>query len=101
VPVGHRAYDRRGGDISGVARLVLDRNRLAQPTRQPLGDQPRERVIWPAGRKADNQAQRAGRISLRLGEPGAERKQPGHGAAQQQSPRRHQASLPFIGCFNP
>jgi hypothetical protein len=40
MAVRGRAHDRLGGDIAAGARAVLNNERLAEPFRQPLADQP-------------------------------------------------------------
>ena len=55
IAVRGRAHDRLGGDIAASARPVLDDERLAEPLRQPLTDQARERCRFaPPGGKADD-----------------------------------------------
>jgi hypothetical protein len=69
VTVGRRPHDRLGGDIAGAARAVLDHDRLPEPARQPLRDQPPENVVRAAGGKADEETHRLGRIGLRRCHP--------------------------------
>ena len=47
-----------GGDIHCGARPIFDDERLAEPVRQPLRDQPRQNVGGAGRRKADQQANR-------------------------------------------
>ena len=55
ISVGRRAHDFGGGDVAGLAALVLDVERLAELLRQPLRDDTAEDVVRPAGRKADDE----------------------------------------------
>ncbi len=57
-----------GGEIAAGAGPVLDHERLAEPVRQPLADKARQNVRRAAGAKADDDADRMRRITLRPGE---------------------------------
>src|SRR5215831_17969875 len=65
IAIGYRTHDGLRGDISAGARSVLDDKLLAEPLRQPLADQARDDVGAAAGGKADDDAHRPRRISLR------------------------------------
>jgi len=79
VAVGGRADDRRGRDIAGVARQVLDHEGCPEPFREPLADQARQDVVRAAGRKPDEQAHRPRRIGLRVRDAGHGRQSGGAG----------------------
>ena len=53
MAVRGRAHDRFGGDIAAGARPVLDNERLAEPFRQPLAEQPRNDVDVVASGESD------------------------------------------------
>src|SRR6516165_8167969 len=55
VTIGGRPRDNLRGEIATSARPILDHKRLAEAFRQPLADQPRTGVKWPARGKADEQ----------------------------------------------
>ena len=57
-------HDRLCGDIAAGAQPVLDDERVAEPLRQPLTDQPREDVVGATGSKADDHAHWLRRIGL-------------------------------------
>src|SRR5262249_58766928 len=63
--VGGRTRHYLGGDLSLRARSILDDEWLAETLRQPLTNQAREDVGWPAGRKADHDPHRPRRVGLR------------------------------------
>ena len=69
VAVGRRARDRLGRDSGPGAGPVLDHKRLAEFLRQKFTDQARDNVSGAAGRKADNDLDRPGRIIERVGKP--------------------------------
>jgi len=52
--------------IGGAAWSVLDDERLAEPLRQPLRHQARSEIGGAARRDGDENADRAGRIGLRV-----------------------------------
>src|SRR5262249_53194373 len=58
-------HDKLGGDRAARARSVIDDKRLPQPARQPLAEQACASVGGSAGRKANDNAQRACWIGLR------------------------------------
>src|SRR5262249_39931002 len=61
-----RARARRGGDVAPGPGAVLDDERLAEPLRQKLADQPRHNVDVVAGGESDDDVHRPARIGLRL-----------------------------------
>src|SRR5262245_15338587 len=64
IAVGRRTYDRLGADIAAGTRPALDDELLAEPLREPLADQASDDVGAAAGRKADDDAHRPGRIEI-------------------------------------
>ena len=65
VAVGRRIHHGLGPDIAPAARPVVDHEGLAEPFRQPLGNQPRDDIVSAARGKADNDAHRPRWICLR------------------------------------
>src|SRR5215471_15530991 len=65
MAVRRRAHDRLGGDIAAGAWTVLDNERLAEPFRQPLADQPCNDVDVVASGESDDDVHRPCRIGLR------------------------------------
>ena len=61
VCVGRRLI-RFGRDVAAGARLVLDHELLTETLGEMRSDQPRQNVGRSAGRKADQQAHRPGRV---------------------------------------
>src|SRR5215471_15514643 len=68
MAVRRRAHDRLGGDIAAGAGAVLDNERLAEPFRQPLADQPCNNVDVVACGEPDNDVHWSRRIGLRPSE---------------------------------
>ena len=67
VAVGRRIDHRLDADIGAAARLVLDHDRLAEPVRQPLRQEPRNQVGGAAGRIGHDPSHRPRRLGLREG----------------------------------
>ena len=65
VAVGRRIHHGLGPDIAPAARPVVDDEGLAEPFRQPLGNQPRDDIVSAARGKADDDAHRPRWICLR------------------------------------
>jgi hypothetical protein len=64
-----RAHDRLGGDIAAGALAVVNNERLAEPFRQPLADQPCNDVDVVASGESDDDAHRPRRIACRSRSP--------------------------------
>src|SRR5262249_57081054 len=84
-----RAHDGLGGDIAAGAGAVLDDERLAEPFRQKLADQPRHDVDVVARGESDDDVHRPARIGLRLRRRRSQgkhaREKGGEGAAGEQA----------------
>ena len=65
MPVRWSACDGLQGEITAAAGPVLDHNRLTEPLRQRLCNEPRNDVRRAAGRHEDRQGHRPRRIALR------------------------------------
>src|SRR5262249_20947025 len=66
-PPRRRAHARLDGIMAAGARTVLDNERLAEPFRQPLADQPCNDVDVVASGESDDDVHRPCRIGLRPG----------------------------------
>ena len=67
VPIGRRMHDSLRSDIAAGARAILHYELLAKPFGQPLSYKARQDVGRATSPKADNDANRPGRIGLRQG----------------------------------
>ena len=66
VAVGRRPVERVGADLGHAARPIVDHDRLAEARAQFVGEQAAHDVDQAAGRRRDDQPDRACRIVLRL-----------------------------------
>jgi hypothetical protein len=79
-----RAHDRLGGDIAAGALAVVNNERLAEPFRQPLADQPCNDVDVVASGESDDDAHRPRRIGLPLSQSETCGRQRGRARGQMQ-----------------
>ena len=89
VAVGRRPIDKFRTDISGGAGAVLDQNRLAPFARQPVADQPGNRIGGSAGRERHDDLDRTIPIIFGLRRAADER-----GLQQQQRQHGHRSADP-------
>jgi hypothetical protein len=66
VAVRGSADHRFGREIAAGAGTIVDDERMAQPGRQPIGDDAREQIGRAAGSRADDEPHRPRRIALRV-----------------------------------
>jgi hypothetical protein len=95
VAVGRRARHRLQREIAAAARSVVDDDRLAQPLREPLTDQPRNDVGRAAGADEHDHGHRPCRPSLREGRARQRRQRAGAGShAEKVSAGKYHADPP-------
>ena len=83
VAVSRRARDRLQGEIAAATRPVVDDQRLAEPLRQRLTNEPRNDVGRAAGGNEDDQSNWPRRIGLRTCDP-RDRRERGSARGQMQ-----------------
>ena len=96
VAVGRGGRDRLGAEIGAGAGLVLDKNRLADPVGQRLGNEPRRDIRRAAGGEADDHAYRPCRIIERRRDARQRRRHRRARCQMQKFPaRKHGAVSPY------